>query len=365
MFQKSKKYDILSNRGISQWRFCMNIRLRNKKNIDIKNTKKQPNGVVLKGGEKTPILFSRGKRISTFFTEDSKLYITPQEQALFRKGVKLDRNLKKWDSLSSRVVHNFVYYQPNNAGKIVALLQKRYAMLGDSVSQAQESLRGHLSLVRLWNMSIVGSILFGMVVMTFVYKYLGQGASAEQLQTNISNEQQVSQSGKVLGAENNNDDAQAFTQQVLEIEKANNQQSLEKQIREMVKGYPIEKMVPYIAKKDRIVAAFIVGIARKESGWGKHVPVLNGQDCYNYWGYRGIRKLMGTGGHTCFNSPEDAVDTVAKRIETLVDEYGKNTPEKMVIWKCGSDCSVTGGQAAANKWISDVTMYFNKLNTEE
>jgi hypothetical protein len=343
----------------------MNIRLRYKKNIDIKNTKKQPFGAVLRRKERTSVLFSRGKISETFFTEDSKLYITPREQLLLRKGIELNKNLKKWDSISSRVVLNYSRYEPNETSQLIKLLKKRYALLGDSIVQAQESFASQLSLVRLWNMSIVGSILFGMVIMTFVYKYLGQGVSAEQLQAGAISEQQISQSGEVLGAESSSDDAQALTRQILEAEKANDRQSLEKEIKAMVKGYPIEKMVPYIAEKDRTVAAFIVGIAKKESGWGQHVPVLNGQDCYNYWGYRGLRKLMGTGGHTCFNSPKDAVDTVSKRIATLIDEYGKNTPEKMVIWKCGSDCSATGGQAAANKWISDVTMYFNKLNTED
>jgi hypothetical protein len=345
--------------------FFMSIRFRNKKNIDIKNTKKQLTGVVLRRKEATPVLFSRGRKSNIFFTEDSKLYITPKEQALIRKGVKLDRSLKKWDSLSSRIVHNFSYYQPNKTNKLARLLEERRAVLIESVIQTRQSLVSYFSLVRIWNLSIIGSILFGMVIMTFVYKYLGQGVSAEQLQVNTTNEQEISQSGEVLGAEDINDDAQEFTQKVLELEKTDDQKTLEKEIRKMVQGYPIEKMVPYIAEKDRIVAAFLIGIARKESSWGVHVPVLNGQDCYNYWGYRGIRKLMGTGGHTCFNGPEDAVDTVSKRLETLIDEYGKNTPEKMVIWKCGSSCEATGGQAAANKWISDVTMYFNKLNNIE
>jgi hypothetical protein len=56
---------------------------------------------------------------------------------------------------------------------------------------------------------------------------------------------------------------------------------------------------------------------------------------------------------------------VAKRIETLVKKYDRNTPAKMVVWKCGSDCEATGGEAAARKWISDVSLYFNKLNYEE
>ena len=71
---------------------------------------------------------------------------------------------------------------------------------------------------------------------------------------------------------------------------------------------------------------------------------------------------MGTGGHTCFNSPKDAVETVAKRITTLVEENGKNTPAKMVnTWKCGTSCV---GDPGAQKWVSDVTTYFNKLENE-
>jgi len=340
----------------------MNIRFRDKKNIDIASVRR-PRVRPVSGREKvSSVLFSRGKVSEAFFTEDSKLYITPREQELLRNGVKLERSSRKWDSLSARVVQDFVRYQPKKTSSLVQSLEKRYALLNDSLSEVSRSFVGQFSLVRLWNLSMVGSILFGMVMMTFIYKYLGQGAQAEQLRP-LAAQEQISQTGKVLGAEASaDDDAQAFTQQVLAIEQAKDQQALEKEILSMVKGYPIEKMVPYIAQKDRTVAAFIIGIARKESSWGVHVPVLNGQDCYNYWGYRGIRKLMGTGGHTCFNSPQDAVDTVAKRIATLVEKEGRNTPAKMVLWKCGSDCNATGGQAAANKWISDVTTYFDKLN---
>lgn len=341
----------------------MNIRFRNKKNIDIKSTRREHSGVFSVQKNDFPILFSRGKTSRSFFTEDSKLYITPNEQVFLRKNKKLKRdNLKRWDSASSRIVQNFVCHKPKKENRLMQMLEKRYALLDNSFETISESFFGRFSLAKAWNLSIIGSILFGMIMMTFVYRYLGQGASAQQVIYNSSQtEQSAMQKGKVLGAEFGDDDVQEFTRQFLEIEKIENEQALEKEINKMVKGYPIEKMVPFIAKKDRTVAAFMVAIAKKESAWGEHVPVLNGQDCYNYWGYRGIRKLMGTGGHTCFNSPKDAVDTVAKRIETLVKEYGKNTPAEMVIWKCGSDCEATGGWAAANKWISDVTMYFNEL----
>lgn len=136
--------------------------------------------------------------------------------------------------------------------------------------------------------------------------------------------------------------------------------ALEKNIKEMVAGYPIEQMVPYILEKDNMTAAFLVSIAKKESNWGKRVPVLDGQDCYNYWGYRGIRDRMGTGGHTCFDSPKDAVDTVGKRITTLIKKYELTTPEDMIIWKCGSSCA-GHSDSGVRKWISDVGLYFRKI----
>lgn len=136
------------------------------------------------------------------------------------------------------------------------------------------------------------------------------------------------------------------------------------QIREMVKGYPIEDMLPYILEQDRIVAAFLIGIAKKESNWGKRVPVLGGQDCFNYWGYRGVRRLMGTGGHTCFNSRKDAVETVAERLNTLIHSAKLDTPAKLIIWKCGYSCD-GHSRESVRKWIADVDLYFSQLNDAE
>lgn len=135
---------------------------------------------------------------------------------------------------------------------------------------------------------------------------------------------------------------------------------LETEIREMVKGYPIEDMAPVIARQDPTVAAFLVSIAKKESNWGKRVPVLDGRDCYNYWGYRGKSEEMGTGGHTCFKNREEAVRRVSKRIGTLVEEQRLDTPSEMIVWKCGHDCS-GHSEASVSKWISDVAFYFKKF----
>ncbi|MDD5396840.1 MAG: hypothetical protein PHW24_02145 [Candidatus Moranbacteria bacterium] len=344
----------------------MQSRKKNK-NFDIGKNGNQQEVVDLedipKSNNFNSVLFSRGKKSSAFFTEDSKLYISPREQELLRKGVLLDRDTKKWDSLSSRIVNKFVYYSPSKYSLLLEALENRYTLLNQTADETFKIVSGQFTIMRLWNASIVGSILFGMVMMTFVYRYLGQGAAASTPAVSAAPQSQTQP--VPANAVSTADDAASFAQQVMEIQKADDKKSLESEIRKMVKGYPIEKMAPDIAKQDRTVAAFIVAIAKKESSWGVHVPVLNGQDCFNYWGYRGQRKLMGTGGHTCFNSPADAVETVAKRINTLVEQQGKDTPAEMVkTWKCGGNCAATGGQAAANKWVSDVNSIFKEFDRE-
>lgn len=137
--------------------------------------------------------------------------------------------------------------------------------------------------------------------------------------------------------------------------------NLKKELQTLVKGHPIENMIPYIAVKDKTTVAYLIGIAKKESNWGKRKPVLDGQDCYNYWGFRAKRDRMGSGGHTCFDSPKDAVNSVANRIDQIIERNEVKSAKNMIVWKCGSDCSVTGGQAAADKWIKDVDRYAKKV----
>lgn len=324
------------------------------------------------------VLFSRHGRTDSFFTQDSKLYITPAEYRKTERGERIIRVSNRLDSAISRNFEKTKIYSIGQKDIFYLSIKRRYSSLQNYLSDwITGSVRG-VSVVRMWNLSIVGAVIFGMLTMTMIYKYLGQNVSAAIQETGVSKqEQQASATGPSNYAGNNNimdagnlmggsgeDIDTAFVTKLLGGADDKAQEDFENEIRDMVKGYPIEEMVPEIAKKDKTVAAFIIAIAKKESAWGKRVPVLNGQDCYNYWGYRGIRDKMGTGGHTCFNSPKDAVDTVAKRIEFLVSNKKLNTPGKMVIWKCGSNCAVTGGQAAADKWISDVAMYFDKLSKD-
>jgi len=136
---------------------------------------------------------------------------------------------------------------------------------------------------------------------------------------------------------------------------------LEKKIRQMVAGYPIEQMVPYIIEKDPKVAAFLISIAKKESNWGVHHPKYQGRDCFNYWGYKGPNRI-GSGGHSCFNSRKEAVDIVSERIENLVYDQQLDTPAEMIVWKCGSSC-YGHSSYGVRKWISDVNYYYKQLQT--
>ncbi|EKE25322.1 MAG: hypothetical protein ACD_5C00206G0001 [uncultured bacterium] len=126
----------------------------------------------------------------------------------------------------------------------------------------------------------------------------------------------------------------------------------------LVGDAPIKEMVPYISKRDDKVAAFLIGIAKKESSFGLASPSKDGKTCYNYWGYKGSAG-RGTGmGYACFASAEEAVNIVGNRIEVLV-EKNRSTPAKMVdTWKCGTSCK---GDPGAPSWVSTVALYFDKL----
>jgi hypothetical protein len=129
--------------------------------------------------------------------------------------------------------------------------------------------------------------------------------------------------------------------------------------RKIVAGHPIEKMLNAIYEQDKKVAAYLLAIGNKESKWGTHAPQKDGRDCYNYWGYRGGYNPTES-GYSCFDSPEQAVETVGQRIENLLSQ-NIDTPQEMVVWKCGTDCSWDNPQAV-QKWIADVDYFLKKLD---
>jgi hypothetical protein len=133
----------------------------------------------------------------------------------------------------------------------------------------------------------------------------------------------------------------------------------ETRIKKMVRDRPLEAMIPYINKQKKKTATFLVAIAKKESDWGKYSPKKGKKECYNYWGFRGTYNQT-TSGYSCFDSEKQAVEVVGKRIDELVRQ-GINTPEKMIVWKCGSNCN-EHSDTSISKWISDVDYYFQKIS---
>jgi len=135
----------------------------------------------------------------------------------------------------------------------------------------------------------------------------------------------------------------------------------EAELLEIVAGYPIESMVSTIALYDRDIAGLIVGIAKKESNWGKRVPrTESGEDCFNYWGYKGAGARGVAMGHGCFGTSEEAVQAIGKRLQELVALRKTSEPKNMTIWKCGSSCA-THSPESVRKWIADVDIYFRAI----
>ncbi|MBI2439021.1 MAG: hypothetical protein HYV45_00215 [Candidatus Moranbacteria bacterium] len=142
-------------------------------------------------------------------------------------------------------------------------------------------------------------------------------------------------------------------------------QDIEAMLEDIVVGYPIEKMIPTIATYDREIAALLIGIAKKESNWGKRVPLdKNGDDCFNYWGYKGAGSRGVAMGHSCFGSREEAVKTVGNRLAKLVELKQTSDPKHLIVWKCGSSCKGHSSESV-KKWISDVDLYYRKITEQE
>ncbi len=216
-------------------------------------------------------------------------------------------------------------------------------------------------------------LIISMVAFSFSYifqKNFGRSAVAEELKNS---------GGIVLGVaddrtdgitpdENNNSDSslQLADEDVIMnlIARIDDEKNMDftKEILPYVKGKPMEDMAPYIAKQPRIVAAFIVGIAMKESKFGVYAPHdAAGNDCHNYWGYRGPENTTAS-GYSCFTSPEHAIQVVGKKINKLVAQ-GISNPAEMISWKCGSSCA-GHGEENVRKWIADVGVNFYKLNSK-
>ena len=181
--------------------------------------------------------------------------------------------------------------------------------------------------------------------------FLGERRSTRILMSGDCGEEAVAWSRQIaLKQQESSDGSSSFSDNLLNTE-----------IVSMTAGYPIEYMSTSIAKYDRKVAALIVGIAKKESNWGKRVPRSDdGAGCFNYWGFKGAGSRGVAMGHGCFGSPEEAVEKVGNRIAELVELRSTSEPKNFTIWKCGSSCA-THSPESVRKWVSDVDQYYRLL----
>ncbi len=125
--------------------------------------------------------------------------------------------------------------------------------------------------------------------------------------------------------------------------------------------YPFAAMAESVAQYDTPIAGLIVGIAKKESNWGKRTPKLRGEECFNYWGYRGPgNRGLTEDGYGCFEKPADAVHAIGERLIELSELRGATEPARMVVWKCGSSCAAHSPESV-KKWISDVDVYYRQF----
>lgn len=313
------------------------------------------------------VVFSRGKRVFVAsFSGDSYLYPSQAidilgERPLYLPPTKVVDSLRRRGFVPSSGMSRRSVALVSPSKETFAAVEETFRSFGADVSAGLSGFRFGISSGRLAYVPLVGAMALGMVSALSLERSFGQGAAAEEARI-VSVER--TQAGSVFGAEDG-ESGLFGTEELLSALAAEDpdKKEFENRVRKLVGGYPIEDMVPYIIEKDRTVAMFLIAIAKKESDWGKRVPVLDGQDCFNYWGYRGIRKMMGTGGHTCFNSRQDAVNTVGKRLETLIITNKLDTPADLILWKCGSSCAGHSSYSV-QKWIADVDLYYRKLNDE-
>ena len=247
-------------------------------------------------------------------------------------------------------------------------ISKKQAYFSATLNAINWQKKSVFSLFAIGNWKVYTGLALASLAMFFSSFYFQKQSSPSIVAPPQDNEQLEGQVAGVMDSkeEKNEISLKLANEEVIAslVEKINEvkTEEFEAEILKHIKGQPMEKMAPYIAKQPRIVAAFLVGIAMKESKFGVYSPKLGGRDCYNYWGFKGGGKTT-PGGYTCFNSPAEAIQVVGKRIAKLV-EGGRTNPSSMVVWKCGSTCSWDKPENV-RKWIADVSLNFYKINSKE
>ncbi len=327
---------------------------------------------VLKHKSSSVLMTKKYGKVRNFTTRDSKLYFSQNELLRMRRGDSVGFVMGRLEGACARRQKNFQHtFSRKKEDRMYLELRERYSNFRAYLGDLFHGYTHGVSMVRVWNLSLIGSLIFGMFLMTMIYRYLGPGAQAKMQEEKdrvetaqiVQKEEEQKVLGESIAKAQENKKVQAEAEKKLAQDMIDKKQKdFEIKIRDMVKGYPIENMAPYIAKEDPLVAAFFIAIAKKESSWGEHVPAdSNGDDCYNYVGFRLKTKTLGTGGHSCFASPKEGFEVTVKRIKNLIYDEKMTTAQKIVSpWKCGYRPDLDDRKAVA-KWVSDVDYYLQQV----
>jgi hypothetical protein len=328
---------------------------------------------VLKHKNSSVLLSQKCGKVHNFTTGDSKLYLTQEEILKIRQGFEINFVTGRLDSIIPRREKSISYvFRRKKEDRLYLDLKERYSNFGAYIKDLFGGYTHGVSMTRAWNLSLVGSLIFGMFLMTMIYRYLGPGARADveeaRVQAEIVQLIEKQEAEKVLGDSIAKAEAEKKAEAEAVKKKAADailakQKEFEMKILDLVGDHPIKQMAPCIAKEDPLVAAMFIAIAKKESSWGDHVPVNNGKDCYNYVGFRLKTAKMGSGEHSCFATPQEGFERTAKRIKDLIYDEKMTTAKKMVSpWKCGYRPDLDDPKAV-QKWVSDVDSILKEVHS--
>jgi hypothetical protein len=252
--------------------------------------------------------------------------------------------------------YNYRYFAAQLA-KYREIVQKSWKKTKNTQLSINKALKSHISTKQ----EVYWPILIAVSLLLVVFASRIANAATDGAPNNLP----ISDNSKLnlIGFEKTPDQVKmspAIAQSAPQDESNSEIEDLKNDIAKIVKNTPMAAMIDPLSEKDRTVAAFIVGIAMKESKFGVYAPHIAGRDCFNYWGLKAGGKTT-AGGYTCYSSPEEAVKGVSKTVEKMVAK-GVRTPAQAISWKCGSSCAGHGAENV-RKWISDVAVNFNKINS--
>ena len=98
-------------------------------------------------------LFSRGRKTEFFYTEDSKLYITPREQKMMENGIEINTREVRFDGLSTKIIRNYRQFKPKENDFLYKNLLDKYEEIRENFADFPQNFvsRKELALCKAYN----------------------------------------------------------------------------------------------------------------------------------------------------------------------------------------------------------------------